>query len=60
MADQNRVDVEVVHDLGRVAELHPGTSGSLTLNLKAGKYALICNIARHFMAGSWTIITVTP
>lgn len=60
LADEKRVDEEAAHDLGEVAELEPGASGSLTLNLKAGKYALVCNIAGHYMAGMWTIITVTP
>jgi uncharacterized cupredoxin-like copper-binding protein len=60
IADENRVDEEGAHDLGEVAELDPGASGSLTLDLKAGTYALVCNVAGHFMAGMWTIFTVVP
>jgi uncharacterized cupredoxin-like copper-binding protein len=60
IADENRIDEEAAHDLGEVAELDPGASGSLTLNLDAGKYLLVCNIAGHFMAGMWTIFTVAP
>jgi uncharacterized cupredoxin-like copper-binding protein len=57
-ANENRVDEEATHDLGEVAELDPGKSGSLTLDLKPGLYALYCNIPGHFMAGMWTVLAV--
>ena len=44
--------------LGEVPERDPGQSGSLTLNLKPGKYALYCNVAGHYASGMWTILTV--
>jgi uncharacterized cupredoxin-like copper-binding protein len=55
---ENRVDEEGSHDLGEVSELDPGKSGSLTLDLKPGLYALVCNIPGHYMAGMWSTITV--
>jgi uncharacterized cupredoxin-like copper-binding protein len=58
--DEERVDEEAAHHLGEVSELDPGKSGSLTVDLDAGKYVLVCNIAGHYMAGMWTIIDVTP
>jgi len=44
--------------LGEVSELDPGKSGSLTLDLKPGKYLLYCNVAGHYMDGMWTTIDV--
>jgi uncharacterized cupredoxin-like copper-binding protein len=57
-AGEDRVDEEAAGDLGKVSELDPGKSGSLTLDLKPGVYALFCNIPGHFMAGMWTTLTV--
>jgi len=45
-------------NLGEVSELDPGTSGSLTIRLKPGTYALYCNIGGHYASGMWTILTV--
>ncbi len=44
--------------LGEVSELDPGKTGSLTLDLKPGKYLLYCNVAGHYMDGMWTIVEV--
>jgi len=44
--------------LGEVSELEPGKTGSLTLDLKPGKYLLYCNVPGHFMDGMWTTIEV--
>ena len=59
-SEENRIDEETAGDLGEVAELDPGSKGSLTLTLDAGKYLLVCNIPGHFTAGMWTILTVAP
>lgn len=53
-----RVDEEAAKDLGEVSELDPGKSGSLTITLKPGTYILFCNVAGHYMAGMWTLLTV--
>ena len=57
-AETMRVDEEAAGSLGEVAELPPGQSGSLSLTLDPGTYALYCNIPGHYAAGMWTIITV--
>ncbi|MEZ5833890.1 MAG: cupredoxin domain-containing protein [Dongiaceae bacterium] len=57
IANDFRVDEEAAKDLGEVSELDPGKSGSLTITLKPGIYILFCNIAGHYMAGMWTLIT---
>ncbi len=38
--------------LGEI-ELKPGKTGKLTLALKPGKYALICNLPGHYKAGQF-------
>ena len=53
-----RVDEDAAGHLGEVSELDPGKTGSLTLDLKPGKYILFCNIPGHFVDGMWTLVTV--
>src|SRR3954454_18111616 len=49
VADENRIDEDAAGHLGEVSELDPGKSGALTLQLKPGIYALICNAPGHYM-----------
>ena len=42
----------------RSSDLAAGATKTLTLNLKPGHYALICNIAGHYMAGMYADLTV--
>ena len=58
--DEKRVDEDKAGDKGEVSELDPGKSGSLTINLKAGTYLLICNVPGHYAAGMWATFTVKP
>ncbi len=39
--------------VGEVADLAAGDSKNLTLNLKAGHYAFICNLPGHYVGGMW-------
>jgi uncharacterized cupredoxin-like copper-binding protein len=57
---ENRVDEDKAGDKGEVSELDPGKSGALTVELKAGKYLLICNVPGHYGAGMWVEFTVHP
>ncbi|MCZ8548640.1 plastocyanin/azurin family copper-binding protein [Mesorhizobium qingshengii] len=57
---ENRVDEDKAGDKGEVSELDPGKSGTLTVDLKAGKYLLICNVPGHYGAGMWAEFTVNP
>lgn len=57
-AADNAVDEHGIGDLGEVSELEPGGSGTLTLDLKPGKYALFCNVPGHYTSGMWTLLTV--
>lgn len=58
IAGDAKVDEEGSDHLGEVSELDPGKSGALILTLKPGTYVLYCNVANHFMAGMWTLLTV--
>src|SRR5262249_22130528 len=42
---------------GEVEDVAPGTSKSVTLTLKPGKYLLICNIVGHYQLGMSATIT---
>ena len=60
IAGENRDDEDKAGDKGEVSELPPPPSGSLTVDLKPGKYLLICNVPGHFATGMWTEFTVEP
>jgi uncharacterized cupredoxin-like copper-binding protein len=44
---------------GEVGETDPGKSGTVTLDLQAGKYVLVCNIEKHYEQGMRVGFTVT-
>jgi uncharacterized cupredoxin-like copper-binding protein len=58
-ARADRVIEDKVKHLGEVADLEPGSSGTLRRKLAPGNYALICNQPGHYHAGMWTTLTVT-
>lgn len=62
-ADQLKVgaDHAVSEDasVGEDSETKPGKTKSTTINLKPGKYVLVCNIEQHYEKGMFTAFTVT-
>lgn len=62
-ADQLKVGAnhEVSEDtsVGEDSETQPGRSKSTTIDLKPGKYVLVCNIERHYERGMFVAFTVT-
>ena len=58
--EKNMVDEEKAGSLGEVSELDPGKSGTLSIDIKPGKYVLYCNVPGHYSSGMWHIITVKP
>ncbi len=58
VANEERVDEDGSGHLGEISELESGQTGSMTLNMKPGFYALYCNIPGHYVAGMWTVIEV--
>ena len=53
------IDEEALPGVRELGDLEPGKSGSMTLDLKAGKYLLFCNLPGHFKAGMYRVLTVT-
>jgi uncharacterized cupredoxin-like copper-binding protein len=45
-------------NVGEIGDLPPGSSKNLSLMLKAGHYALICNVKGHYKAGQHADFTV--
>ena len=45
-------------NVGEIGDIQPGQTKTLWLNLKAGHYALICNLAGHYKAGQHADLTV--
>jgi uncharacterized cupredoxin-like copper-binding protein len=45
-------------NVGETGDLQPGQAKTITLPLKAGHYALICNLPGHYKAGQHTDFTV--
>jgi len=55
-ADVTSPEIEVVDS---TAPLDPGESATLTLDLPAGNYVLICNVYNHYSLGMTTAFTVS-
>jgi uncharacterized cupredoxin-like copper-binding protein len=49
-----------VHSLGEIANIAPGMTGTLTLNLKPGAYVLFCNLPGHYLDGMVARFVVAP
>ncbi|OGO52629.1 MAG: hypothetical protein A2148_06950 [Chloroflexi bacterium RBG_16_68_14] len=56
--DEFIVDEEQVDVVASSADLEVGQAEELTVELEAGSYVLICNIATHYEAGTRTAFTV--
>ena len=59
-AGQVRVIESRVPRLGEIADLTPGKTGALTVDLKPGSYVLFCNQPGHYHDGMSTSLTVVP
>jgi uncharacterized cupredoxin-like copper-binding protein len=46
-------------NVGETGDMAAGTSKKLTVNLKPGHYALVCNLPGHYAAGQHTDFTVS-
>lgn len=47
-----------VTHVDEIPGINPGDSKDLTVNLKAGKYVIICNLPGHYQLGMHTTFTV--
>jgi len=56
----NRVNEQAVRRLGEIADLAPGKTGKLTLNLGPGTYLLLCNEPGHYKDGMVAKLVIAP
>jgi uncharacterized cupredoxin-like copper-binding protein len=59
VGSDSTVEEDAVTVVDELAEMDPGKTGTLTVNLAAGQYVLICNRPGHYQAGMHTSFTVT-
>ena len=52
-------DVTGLKLLDEIEDIVPGASATLTVNLDAGTYVVLCNLPTHYESGMWTYLTVT-
>ncbi len=45
-------------NIGETGDMQPGQTKTLTLKLKPGHYAIICNLPGHYLGGMYTDLTV--
>jgi uncharacterized cupredoxin-like copper-binding protein len=45
--------------VGEIADLQPGRTRTLTLDLKPGHYSIVCNLPGHYTGGMYTDLTVS-
>ena len=56
----DRVNEHAVRRLGEIADLAPGKTGKLTLNLGPGTYLLLCNDPGHYKDGAVAKLVIGP
>jgi len=59
-AKHDRVIERRLRRLGEIADLAPGKTGKLTLNLERGSYVLLCNQPGHYKDGMVAKLIVAP
>jgi len=59
-AKHDQVNERDVRRLGEIADLAPGATGKLTLNLGPGTYELFCNEPGHYKDGMIATVVVAP
>ncbi|MEJ2710267.1 MAG: plastocyanin/azurin family copper-binding protein [Anaerolineales bacterium] len=57
---EGNVDEEQIEVVDEAEDIAPGESKTLTVNLPAGHYALICNLPDHYGQGMHADFTVNP
>jgi uncharacterized cupredoxin-like copper-binding protein len=56
---ESEVDEDQLTGIDEKEDIAPGTSVTLTVNLEAGHYALICNVEGHYTSGMRLDFTVS-
>jgi uncharacterized cupredoxin-like copper-binding protein len=60
VAADNTVDEAAVTVVDEIEDIAPSGTGTLTVDLAAGHYVLICNVAAHYSQGMHSDFTVNP
>jgi uncharacterized cupredoxin-like copper-binding protein len=58
--DMHLVDEESLTVVGEVEDVDSGAIKRVTLDLKPGRYVLLCNLESHYQSGMHAEFTVTP
>ena len=60
--EPNRIDEDApgVTNVGETGDMEPGTTMSLTIDMSAGHYAVVCNLAGHYAMGMHQDVWITP
>jgi uncharacterized cupredoxin-like copper-binding protein len=53
------VNEDALHSMGENSQIDAGTTGTLALNLPAGRYVFFCNLEGHYMGGMHGVLEVT-
>lgn len=51
-------EVDESKNVGEIPDVEPGATKKVTLTLKPGKYAMVCNLPGHYKAGMYGSLTV--
>jgi uncharacterized cupredoxin-like copper-binding protein len=51
-------EVDESKNVGEIPDVNPGSSKDVTLDLKPGKYAMVCNLPGHYKSGMYGSLTV--
>jgi uncharacterized cupredoxin-like copper-binding protein len=57
--DAQVVETDAVEEAGRIDEFDPGSTESVTLELDAGSYVLVCNLPGHYEQGMRAAFSVS-
>jgi len=55
----NEVEEDKLDVVDEAEDIAPSTTGTLTTDLEAGSYVIICNVTGHYEAGMHTAFTVS-
>lgn len=62
LSDGTRIDEEgkgITHLDPEAEDVTPGTSRVISIDLKAGRYVVVCNLPAHYRQGMVAVLTVT-
>jgi len=58
--DNSVADTTGLTLVDEIEDIVPGATATLTVDLTAGTYLVVCNLPDHYELGMWAYLTVTP